>query len=657
MSRNYSRTTPPQKVKVFLSWSGTAGLRFAEGLKETFLTHPSLSAFISSQDIEIGIPHYQKLEEQLREVQVGIGCLTPISAETSQWFNFEAGFLRAEKKPFKILRFCGTTLSGQFEHIQASNITSAEDKEPFTRLLRELLKDDNISDEAIRDWVDFKFERWKKFFHEVNNLILPERISQEASKLTKTIKGLEGNEHLKSNKCLQEMFILSLKEINKQLEIRQEIPTAASLYPYYLITLQKKTMPAIVKAVAMVGQEEHFWQGKVGEAILESAAEDSTRIFVFTKEDTFDRYYDQIIQHAEKYNVYAISLPNLSKIDANKGDFSILQWETSKILATYRDSDSTFSKNMIFTSAAQEIAEYEQIFERIRSASVNITLLIANGNQSKNRKDIIDRVFKKNGLSEYPERKAEMSTYINILAYDEHEEKHAYFQEMMDRMIQIFLKHQSLSQRNVPVLEFGAGTGIFTKRLANQKNISQLTAVEIDWACHSQLSHKFPEDKYPHIKTFHEDSRMYDPSGKFDYIFSSFADHHIRLSDKEQYFDNVKRNLNPNGLFIVGDEFLREHDPNNDDDWKAALKAYHEHIIEIAKQQGEHELVKFEQKAWDSGLKREGDFKMSCTQYESSLKKAGFKFRKEKIGPLDRDDIGGVYVFIASLEGDFSFLD
>jgi hypothetical protein len=87
------------------------------------------------------------------------------------------------------------------------------------------------------------------------------------------------------------------------------------------------------------------------------------------------------------------------------------------------------------------------------------------------------------------------------------------------------------------------------------------------------------------------------------------------------------------------------------------LKAYHEHIIEIAKQQREHELAKLEQKAWDSGLERKGDFKMSCTQYESALNRAGFKFHKKKIGPLDRDDIGGVYVFIASLEGDFSFLD
>jgi predicted O-methyltransferase YrrM len=567
MSRNHLKTTPPQTVEVFLSWSGIAGRRFAEGLKETFLTHPHLSVFISTQDIEIGTPHYPELEEQLRKVHVGIGCLTPISAETSQWFNFEAGFLRAEKKPFKILRFCGTTLSGQLEHIQALNIASAEDKEPFIRLLTELLKNNGVPEQSIREWIDFKFEKWKTVFHEVNNLVLPQRISNEFSNLAKTIKHLEGNEHLKSNKCLQEVFIHSLKEINKQIGIKQELATPASLYPYYLISLQEKNLQqknissTIVKAVAMVGQEEHFWQGKVGEAILESTAKDSTRIFVFTKEDTFDRYYDQIIRHVRKYNVYAISLSTLSKIDANKGDFSILQSEGSKILATYRDSDSAFSigqKNMIFTSDAQNIAEYERIFEKIRLASVNITYQMIededeNEKRLKNRKDISDRVFKKNGLSEYAQRKAEMSTYINIPDYDKHEEKHAYFQEMMDRMIQIFLKRQHFSKKSVPVLEFGAGTGIFTKRLANQKNISQLTAVEIDWACHSQLSHKFPEDQYPHIKTFHEDSRTYDPSGKFDYIFSSFADHHIRLSDKEQYFDNVKRNLNPNGLFIVGD--------------------------------------------------------------------------------------------------------
>lgn len=76
-----------------------------------------------------------------------------------------------------------------------------------------------------------------------------------------------------------------------------------------------------------------------------------------------------------------------------------------------------------------------------------------------------------------------------------------------------------------------------------------------------------------------------------------------------------------------------------------ALLAYHNHIIEIAQQQGEVLLEKLERDALHSGLERSGDFKLSCQQYEKLLSAAGFEFEKEKIGPLDRDDVGGVYVY------------
>jgi len=161
---------------------------------------------------------------------------------------------------------------------------------------------------------------------------------------------------------------------------------------------------------------------------------------------------------------------------------------------------------------------------------------------------------------------------------------------------------------------------------------------------------------------------------RWQYIFSAFADHHIKPEDKPLYFENVKRNLLPDGRLVVGDEFLPPHDPNDRNAWEGALKTYHGHIIEIAERQAEQELakleeatlevaredieamarsyrelVKLEQAALESGLAQQGDFKVSCEQYEEYLKASGFEFSKEKVGPKDRDDMGGVYVYIAWL--------
>ena len=191
----------------------------------------------------------------------------------------------------------------------------------------------------------------------------------------------------------------------------------------------------------------------------------------------------------------------------------------------------------------------------------------------------------------------------------------------------------------------GAGTGIFTKRLAMIPNMSEIVALEIDWACFKKLLYN-TQGKYPHLTLLQEDSRTHNPEGKFHCVFSSFSDHHIKTKDKLLYFRNVRQNLLPGGLYIVGDEFLPSYKPDDEADRERALRAYHGHIIDIAREEGHEVLASLEEAALTSGLNRQGDFKLSCEEYEDLLTKSGFKFNPpEKIGPPDRDDIGGVYVY------------
>lgn len=165
------------------------------------------------------------------------------------------------------------------------------------------------------------------------------------------------------------------------------------------------------------------------------------------------------------------------------------------------------------------------------------------------------------------------------------------------------------------------------------------------------MNHKFrnPDSL---VTIYHEDRRTFDPPDKFDYIFSSFADHHIKKEDKDKYFDNIKANLKPHGLLIVGDDFIREHDSNDREDRDSALRDYHNHIIQIAEQDGELILAELEREALKSGLEEKGDFKVSCQQYEEFLRQAGFEFLSYPIGPSDdllRSRIGGVFVYKAWL--------
>ena len=59
------------------------------------------------------------------------------------------------------------------------------------------------------------------------------------------------------------------------------------------------------------------------------------------------------------------------------------------------------------------------------------------------------------------------------------------------------------------------------------------------------------------------------------------------------------------------------------------------------------QLSELENNALKSGLDMVGDFKRHEAMFEEELESAGFKMLvKKKMGPLDRNDIGGVFVYV-----------
>ena len=63
------------------------------------------------------------------------------------------------------------------------------------------------------------------------------------------------------------------------------------------------------------------------------------------------------------------------------------------------------------------------------------------------------------------------------------------------------------------------------------------------------------------------------------------------------------------------------------------------------------QLSELENNALKSGLDMVGDFKRHETMFEEEMKSASFRcVMKKKIGPLDRDDVGGVFVYVFRAE-------
>lgn len=632
------------EILVFISWSGEWGKPLAEHLADTIFKYSPLKSWISSRDIPPGENWYDATMKASQQAKIGVVCLTP-GASKSSWLNFETGLLVARLEKIKIINF-GERLIEPLKRYQAIEAANRDD---WVKLLQDMNSEWNnkmcqaLVNGWFPDWQKFLAERTRSphvYFRDIGNIL--GRVHDEVETLNSQ------NAYVKKNLCFQRVIYDSYSQLyERSRNIESTFSLPASQYPLYLISLQRNLENCYVKAIALVNVEEQFWSQPMGREILTTSCSENIRVFAFFSEKEFDYHLATLREHSKKYNVYAISLAKLSDVLGanNTKDFSIIEVSGSKLLAVY-DDDNTEEKNISFIADPNMIAQHEELFEKLLSSKIPVFIPPHTIQEKAETDSLRARIFK--DLVPYERKLIEMSEYIDVIPYDEHEEKHAYYQDMMSKMIEIFLEHSSNNSSPIRILELGAGTGIFTVRLNKITNVTEIVAVEIDWHCYQILKGKFRE-QYKKVKTLNKDSRTYNPEGEFDYIFSSFADHHIKTADKAKYFDNIKQNLKPNGLMIVGDEFLRKHDPNDRDDRDSALKDYHSHIIDIAKGQGEMILAELERQALQSGLEEKGDFKVSCEQYEELLKQAKFKFKKEKIGPENIDNIGGVYVYTAWL--------
>ncbi|MDG4860688.1 TIR domain-containing protein [Streptomyces sp. T-3] len=501
---------------------------------------------------------------------------------------------------------------------------------------------------------------WGDLINSLNSLpATPRDFIVGLEKVQTAAQQIRENLDFQTNRCFRHIVSHSLTEMGSQLELLDEgrqYTVPATQYPFYLLSAQQ-ALHARVKALALVDQEELFWQQGVGREINETSHRESVRVFAFTADSDFHRMYETLVYYATVYHVYAISYEHLvAKFGAYGKDFSIIEVDGDQVLGSY--SGSAREKVIRFSADTDEVIDHDRAFDKIVSVSSRIGSEARGGVAAMSQ-----QIFEDWKISPLMLKTAEMSLYIAIDDYDEYEERHAYYVDMMNEMLTLF-RHRRDSVFSGPsgrcrVLELGAGTGIFTRRLAAEAEVD-CTAVEIDFACSNKLERNLRA--HANATAINADSRTYvadNEDGRFQFVFTSFADHHIKTEDKVRYFSNIKQNLTPGGRIIVGDEFLPEYDPKDNDEWRAALHRYHGHIIKYSADRAEEyeelgeakeahahrELIQLESAALKSGLDRQGDFKLSRSLYEGILKEQGFHFQSKKIGPLDDDTVGGIYVY------------
>jgi hypothetical protein len=232
------------------------------------------------------------------------------------------------------------------------------------------------------------------------------------------------------------------------------------------------------------------------------------------------------------------------------------------------------------------------------------------------------------------------SCYSDIHKYHQSQEEHVGYKEMRQFMLSFLSSRISYELKKNEVLEFGAGSGLLTKKLIKLSDIN-LNALEPDERFREYFINVIPQNK---INLLIDDPvEKYSRSNYYDFIISSFAHDHIKDGGllAQVLYDNLKSG----GFYICGLELLRSYKDKHD--YEKALEQWHGFVIDKALQAGNSHLVKSEEEALESGRKGIADFKVSPNIFENDMKTAGFKlYLDKKVVPHNITSIGGVYVYV-----------
>ncbi|MBD2770689.1 LuxR C-terminal-related transcriptional regulator [Iningainema tapete] len=356
--------------RVLIWWSGNDGKQLADGLKNTILSYPQLETRVCTLDPVAGKAWQQEVEQSLKKADFTIGCLTSSMSE-NPWVNFAAGFL-AGRLNNRVVRL-GEKLRGVLAQSSSIDGTSQQELE---KLLQEIT---NSEQQKAKEWVEFKFTQWQKELACVPKEPISSNddgISRALDSIKETENCLKANQYVRENVCFELIILNSVTEIRHQLlGVNSDYRIPAVLYPQRLIQMQRE-WKARVTALALVDHQEQFWPEAVGREILDTADPESTRVFVFTRPEDFDRNFEMLLEHASKYNVFAMSYKVLaSNYDRFVKDFSVIEVSNSEVLAEYIEPDAKSQAKIIrFGADTTEVKVHKDKIKEIINSKDTIPI-------------------------------------------------------------------------------------------------------------------------------------------------------------------------------------------------------------------------------------------------------------------------------------------
>lgn len=215
----------------------------------------------------------------------------------------------------------------------------------------------------------------------------------------------------------------------------------------------------------------------------------------------------------------------------------------------------------------------------------------------------------------------QLSEHINLKEYDNYMKD----KPLEQRITLDFVIDRLKNNKSLEIIEFGAGTGRFTKLLLNVFPNLKLTLVEPDRNCCLKLNNL--KDNYSQINIIQSSAEDFNSNLKFDIIIMATAFHHIPFKNKYRFLKLIKRLLNKNGMFLCGDNFIAEYKTMKERN-QVLKKSINKWISESKKDKDEKEL-KMAQKMKEIVFRKDygGEYFICPSKFESYLNNARLKIK------------------------------
>jgi len=199
-------------MKVFISWSGERSKAVAELLDEWIsCVIQFIRPWLSSKDIDRGALWFSELSDQLKEINLGIVCLTKENLN-APWILFEAGALAKGLSSSRVCTLLIDLEPGDVGNPLAQFNHSKPEKDSIFNLVRTLnssLNEQALKDDVLKQVFETYWPQFEKKFTDIlkdipigedpptrtNEDILSEVLSTVRS-LNRRVRSIEGSEKI-----------------------------------------------------------------------------------------------------------------------------------------------------------------------------------------------------------------------------------------------------------------------------------------------------------------------------------------------------------------------------------------------------------------------------------------------------------------------------